>query len=306
MPTVNEAYAEMILECRANGRRAETLSFYERHLKPFLLEAGNKEVASITRGDMRRYIAQMRERLVLYPSGKNRPTISGRLSEETINAHIRALSRLWKFISSEYDLESPMRGIQQKRVDHKPKSINTDDFLAILKACDGSTNLAEAYRNKALLLLLADTGLRRSALTTITLESLDLIQRRVIVTEKGGRLHTAFFSHYTASMLRQWLDYRESLHPELFVSPRTGKPLQPSGINQILRRLKEDAQVRGHANPHSFRHGFAIRFIQQGGDIGVLQKLLGHSDISVTAGYYLIFSEDELARLKDEIDVLKL
>jgi integrase/recombinase XerD len=252
-------------------------------------------------------VADLRERITRYQSGTNRPPVSGGLAAETVNAHIRALNRLWKFAADEYGLAgSPMRGIKQTRTEAKPKSIGVDDFARLLSACDRLPAQAERWRNKALLLLLADTGLRRTAVTTIRLDSLDLIQRRVSVTEKGGKPHVAFFSQFTAAMLHKWIAVRESDSEYLFVSIRTGGGLKPSGINQLLKRLKKAAGVTGFANPHAFRHGFAIRFIQAGGDVGVLQKLLGHSDISITAGYYLIFSEDELAKLRDEVDVLKL
>lgn len=58
--------------------------------------------------------------------------------------------------------------------------------------------------------------------------------------------------------------------------------------------IKQKAGIRGRVNPHSFRHGFAREYIRAGGDIVTLARLLGHENITTTAAFYAVFSDDEL------------
>jgi len=129
----------------------------------------------------------------------------------------------------------------------------------------------------------------------LEITKLHINDKRALVHEKGNKSRFVFFTHFTALLLNKWL----LLHPEtcnfVFVSMRTGNALTDSGIQQMLKRLKKQAKVKGRVNPHSFRHGFAREYIKNGGDLATLARLLGHSDESITAAYYAVFAPDELA-----------
>lgn len=68
------------------------------------------------------------------------------------------------------------------------------------------------------------------------------------------------------------------------------------GVGQLLRRLKKRAGIKGRVNPHSFRHSFAKRYLNNGGDLATLADILGHTDVMVTKKFYSIFTTDELKR----------
>ena len=62
----------------------------------------------------------------------------------------------------------------------------------------------------------------------------------------------------------------------------------------MLKRRAKQAGVKGHVNPHSFRHAFARDYILSGGDLATLSQLMGHSSILVTKKYYARFNVKEL------------
>jgi integrase/recombinase XerD len=155
-----------------------------------------------------------------------------------------------------------------------------------------------------MLLLFIDTGARRGGVANMTLTNLNLLQRRAVVTEKGNKKRTVYFSFYTAQHLQKWFEVRESESDALFINIRSGHPLTLTGINQVFKRLKKMSGVKETLSPQTMRSGFARQYIKQGGDISVLAKLLGHENINTTASYYAIFDEDEMAEFHDKVDVM--
>jgi site-specific recombinase XerD len=148
------------------------------------------------------------------------------------------------------------------------------------------------------LLFLADTGCRVGGLVGLHLGDLDLGDRSALVTEKGGKSRYVFFLDPTRAALAAWLAVRPQGSDYVFVGQRG--PLTVFGVNQLLTRLKHAAGVTGPVNPHAFRHGFAKRYLANGGDLASLSDLMGHTDVGVTKGSYAIFLTEELRRKHDQ------
>jgi site-specific recombinase XerD len=96
-------------------------------------------------------------------------------------------------------------------------------------------------------------------------------------------------------MLIQWLAVHDAQLATVFYNLRTRRPLTSNGLLQLLRRLGKTAGVSGPVNPHAFRHRFGIQFMLQGGDSGVLQQIMGHSDVETTINRYGRFDDKQLA-----------
>ncbi|MBZ0307618.1 MAG: tyrosine-type recombinase/integrase, partial [Anaerolineae bacterium] len=196
---------------------------------------------------------------------------------------------------AEYDLPNPMKGIRfPQPAKQAPKGVSIEDFIKMLQAAGDDE---AGIRDRALLAFLADTGCRLSGLLSLKMENLFLKDGRAIVSEKGMGFRPVRFTHITARLLAQWLAVRESDTPHVFVSMSSGKGLSESGVNQMLKRLKTRAGVKGNINPHAFRHNFARAYLQSGGDLATLAKLLGHKNINTTASFYALFTPDELGEM---------
>jgi site-specific recombinase XerC len=88
----------------------------------------------------------------------------------------------------------------------EPKAISTQDFSSLLQAVQGDT--VNERRNRAMLLLLADSAARVGGLVRIRLADLDLEQRTVYLVEKGEKGRYAFFSPLTGEAIKAWLAAR--------------------------------------------------------------------------------------------------
>ena len=152
-------------------------------------------------------------------------------------------------------------------------------------------------RHRALLLFLADTGCRVGGLVGLGQSDVDCDAGTAMVTEKGGKSRLVMFTRPTAGALRRYLRQRDTLSKWVFPNLKTGHKMLASSVNHIIERIAERAGgVQGPHNPHAFRHAFAREYILNGGDMGTLSDILGHSDISVTKQYYSRFSVAELQK----------
>lgn len=277
---LSESIEEFLLARRADGLAASTLSWYASMLNTFLEYLGDQPVAQVSTSQLRRYIVALRE---------------SDYAPDSIYAYIKALHALFRWAADEYSAPNPMRYIAYPKQPHAkmPRRAQDADIIKMLGVCGDDP---QGRRDRAIIGFLTDTGCRAGGLVGLTLDRLELEQRRAFVMEKGERTRPVFFSAETADFLQEWLVVRHEGAPDaVFYNLRQRKPLTPNGLLEILRRLGRTAGVTGPVNPHSFRHRFGVNFMLAGGDSGVLQQMLGHSDVETTIGRYGKFGNQELA-----------
>lgn len=144
-------------------------------------------------------------------------------------------------------------------------------------------SLRSPYR--AVGMVMYGAGLRVSE--TCALEVTDIDATRGIIhvrRGKGAEPRDIPLSPKLLAALREyWRGERPPL-PYLFVG-RTGRPLTPEAVRKAFKRGRADAGLRGPVTSHMLRHSFATHLLEAGTDIRVIQQLLGHRDLSTTAGY---------------------
>jgi len=310
MPTIEIAAKEFMLACRADGLAPTTLRWYRHMIRPFAAEFYNKQLDQLTASQMRDYVARLRERPDRYVRAAQRPQIAGGLSHESLRDHLRALRRFFNWAWAEYNLEAnknPMLKLRMPGRERKePKAISLEDLGALLAACDDSQ---AGKRDRAMITLLADTGCRLGGLLTLKKQNLYLNDGYAVVTEKGNRDRAVPFIRSTAEVVAAWLEVRPYEAGDYVFcalgAGHFGNPLTSSGLHMVLRRLKKSAGVSGRVNPHSFRHGFARQYLANGGDLATLAQLMGHSDVSVTVGFYAVFKDRELAKVHEKFSPMR-
>jgi site-specific recombinase XerD len=282
-----EAISEFILNCRANGLSPTTIKWYRSILNSFANQFGAMQVDEVDASQIRTYIVWQRSRL----------------SANSVKDHVTALHAFWRWVSVEYDIANPMRTIKRPaRQNPQVRAIEVDDLIRLLSQIKDDDY---GIRDRAIVSFLADTGARLSGIVSLTKDNLYISEGFAIVTEKGSKARKVIFTHFTASLLYKWLYVRRSESDAVFINIKTGRPLTASGIEQILKRMKRRAGIKGRVNPHSFRHNFAREYLLNGGDIVTLARLLGHNNIQTTAAYYAVFSESELKDLHEKYSPLK-
>jgi site-specific recombinase XerD len=149
----------------------------------------------------------------------------------------------------------------------------------------------QPLRDRALVLVLADTGARLSEFLAITLTNLQVVHEehgdygQVVILGKGRKRRKLLIGPAAMSALAAWIAERPDDAGDCIWCHDHGAPLKAAGVRMILRRLSQRANLKKIMNPHAFRHGFAVTFLEFGGDIRTLQLTLGHADITTTARY---------------------
>jgi integrase len=182
------------------------------------------------------------------------------------------------------------------------------DIKLMLKACErsrpyvrrhqrvkSSHALPSARRNKAIILTLLDTGLRASELCSIKMVDVDFKNKQIKVNGKGDKEQTLEISGRTAQLIWRYLATRSSepLDNEPLFIGDNDLCITRGGLLQMTKRTGKGVGVT-NANPHRFKHTFAINFLRNGGNIYALKELLGHSTLDMVK-HYLELSEQDCA-----------
>jgi len=173
------------------------------------------------------------------------------------------------------------------------RPITGDDLVKILSCCTG---YFRGIRDKAIVLLIYDSGLRRSEVSGIKLDDVDLGRGAIKVMGKGAKERYVAIGDEAKKAIMSYLLMRTDGLPWLFITQLKGSPdrLSPDGIYQVVKRLVQRAGITGvKMGPHTLRHSFATASIRNGAPLPHLQALLGHSTPTMSLHYAAsIDSED--------------
>jgi site-specific recombinase XerD len=162
---------------------------------------------------------------------------------------------------------------------------------------------ARSLRDRALILLLYNTGARVDEVSQLRVEQLELKALRVRLLGKGGKWRTCPLWKETAQVLLQLIEHAPKNSQSVFLST-TGRPLTRFGIYKIVRRhgqfldRPQESNRRGKITPHVFRHTTAVHLLESGVELNVIRGWLGHADISSTQHYAEINTRAKEAALR--------
>ena len=181
---------------------------------------------------------------------------------------------------SEIDIRTMLSSLNRSRTYFRPGK----------KECDH--RLLHADRNRAIILLLLDTGMRATELCSLHIHHVDLKERTVRVFGKGDKERIVPFSARTGQSIWRYLAPRkdDDIGDFLFVN-KFGYPLDGDRLLKSLQVIGRRAGVRG-VTVHRFRHTFAINYLRNGGDPWSLQMMLGHSTLEMVKTYLSLANAD--------------
>jgi len=192
-------------------------------------------------------------------------------------------------VSEDFITENPMAKIRVSKP--KPKVVtpySPEEIRRMLAVCDfdyahGAKFLGS--RNRAMILMLLDTGIRLSELTGMHVVDIDAESGKFKVLGKGRKERTVRLGKTARKALWRYLMHRpQNKSSELWLTEE-GKPLNLSGVQSMVKRLKQRAGVNSSGSVHRFRHTFALDFLRADKNVFNLQYLLGHSDLDMVRRY---------------------
>jgi integrase/recombinase XerD len=313
----SQALEGYFLDARARQLSPKTIEDYQngfRHFREYLKtqDTPDPELSAITADDIRYFLAYLRAESISPDGIAPRP--ARKLSKKSVaNIHV-ALSSLWTWAMREgFVAEHVVRMVSPPKPE-KPaiKPFSQTDVEAMLEACQYSrpykrpgkakcrNERPTAQRDRAIILLLLDTGIRASeAVENPTLGTTGLLVRdvdrrnsRIKVWGKGSRERIIPVSTRTMKAIWRYLLERPDaqLDDPLFIGYRGGA-FTTSGLGQLIKRLGEKAGVQ-NAHPHRFRHTFATNMLRNGANALQLKHMLGHSSMKMVQRYVEIANCD--------------
>ncbi len=226
--------------------------------------------------------------------------------------HYYSLKRFftWAF-SEKYIKQNPIDGIILRPPKAAPiEPYKPEHIEAFLKILDHEWQVATttrqkmlAARNRAVLMLFLDSFIRLEECSQLKLGDIDLDNQRLLVRKsKTGKPRLAGFSPQTKKYLWRYLSFRgnEFEHDALWVTEE-GRPLGKHGVQEIVRRLKENAGLQHlKGSVHKLRHTGATVTLKHTRDMKGLKLLLGHSTLAMTERYTQFVDAEDALKAYDE------
>lgn len=217
---------------------------------------------------------------------------SKRLSVGTQANRLAAVRKFFSWLLSEQQIAyNPASTLQlPKQPQRLPRGVLTKAEARRLIEATPTTKPRD-IRDRAILETLYATGIRRAELIASTIYDADLQTATLRVTGKGRRERTVPLTQSAIAALKLYLEEargifaREAGQVRLFVSTRSGGPLDDDDIVRIVRKAAHRAGIRKHVTPHTLRHTCATHLLKGRADIRQIQKLLGHRRLSSTEVY---------------------
>ncbi len=207
----------------------------------------------------------------------------------TINRKLSAIRGFFKWAMEEGILQrDPTKGVRGPRqVRRGLRSLSRAELNKLIEEAERKGNKL----HEAVVVFLANTGLRASELVRLRMEDLEIGQGRGVVRirEKPGTFRKVPLNAEARRVLREYLAERPAGWDEVFVGQRG--PLSKSGVYRLVKRLAERAGLKG-VSPHTLRHTFGKMLVDAGVSLDRVAILLGHKSMEATRIYATPSEED--------------
>lgn len=252
----------------------------------------------ITGERVRRFLTYCREANPCGRFGSDHPKARVAARPSTVMTYFRDLRTFCVFCQMEGLLDTnPLHNVKAPKVPNDQVQPFTAEQVRALLAATAETPFPE--RNRAIIMVLVDTGLRVSELCGLQVKDADHVHGEVSVLGKGGKRRTVYLGTSARRALKRYLlRWRPDADPDEPLITSGGGQLSGSGMTRfgILQVIRECGQNAGlqdvRCSPHSLRHTFAVSFLRAGGNLFELQRLMGHSSLTVLRRYVLLADGD--------------
>ncbi len=222
-----------------------------------------------------------------------------RLGASSVNIRLAAIRGLVRHAAGR---ELNTKGL--KRVIPPVEPLNGRELGRLMAAASQDPDNWIDRRNAAILSLMARAGLRVSEVVGLRLDDVELSQRKgqvIIKRGKGLKQRTVPLSKQARADLAAYLEVRPEDNSLAVFLSRSRRPIHSRDVQRLVRVAAQKAGIRRNVTPHTLRHTFATRALQQGGaDLATLADLLGHENLNTTARY-LHPDRDGVAAMVEEL-----
>lgn len=262
------------------GLSANTLDAYKRDIRKFkdFLDNSGTSITGFKRLDLTAFLLHLRD------LGNQSATLA---------RNIAALRGFCKFMLMEGIMEEdPIENVATpkgwKRI---PKVIGVEEVSSLV---DKPAGKQLSLRDRAMIEMLYSSGLRASEVINIKLGDINYEAGFIIIRGKGSKERLVPVNEAALETVNQYIKesrpliLRNRTSQFLFLA-KGGKPMTRQRLWQLIKTYAKELSIE--ISPHTLRHCFASHLLEGGADLRVLQKMLGHTDISTTQIYTKVTPE---------------
>lgn len=283
---LEELLHSWLLALRGERKSPNTVRAYETGVRSFLAFCTDQGLpAELTKVTVRAYMASLTD-----------------VEPATAKLRLAAIKRFARWLADEegFDADGVLTLRALKLDQRAVPSLSDDEIRRLVKACDGPA--MRDRRDKAMLILFAETGLRAAELLNLDVSDIDLIGCVLLVRRgKGGRGRRVSFSPSCATVLDRYLRARRAIGtPMLWVGTRGA--LTYDGMVSSLKSRAKAAGVNGF-HVHRLRHSSAVRWLAAGGSETGLMAQSGWRSRRMIDRYIKTASEELAAKEFGRLDL---
>jgi site-specific recombinase XerD len=249
-----------------------TIDFYQRMLGPlveWLLDRRVRTIDKVTVPIVQDFLNHVKARGV---------------KDSTVHAYARG-ARAWLLWANRNGYHPERLFLPMPRVAKRK--------LPVLSAVEVQTvlNGCKTLRDRAIILLMVDTGLRR--LETVNVNWGDLDRKTGVIqvrAGKGRKDRTVVVGNNTREVLEAYRQSVDHHHKDPLIQTAYGNRMRPTGLREVLRRLSRRTGIK--LTPHTLRRTFATLSLRAGVNPMHLQGLMGHATLEQTRKYVVLIDED--------------
>lgn len=220
-----------------------------------------------------------------------------KFTASSVNRKLSALRTCYKYLRRMGRVEAnPMeKVVAPKKERPLPYFVREQDMDRLLEMT-AEDRTFKGIRDRLVLMLFYETGIRRAELLSMTNASVDLAARQIKVTGKRNKQRLIPFGKELEKELEAYLEARnaiaESSETSTLIVTEGGMALSEAQVSKIVKDNLAKVTTLKKKSPHVLRHSFATAMLNNKADLTSIQKLLGHESVATTEVYTHVSFED--------------
>ena len=219
------------------------------------------------------------------------------LSSSTVNLRVCGLKYYFRHVVHRLDLVIKIPNPRIQKYD--TEILSMEELKTLRRSC-------RDMRQLLIISLLYDTGIRVRELVRLRPGDFDKHHRTITIrNSKGNKTRVVNYGLQLRNTLNKYIKARGSMPQNTLLESYKFKnqPLTLRGVQYIVRQVAKRSGIKKRISPHTFRHTFAVHYLNGGGSLSHLQKLLGHQYITTTL-HYLKYAKLPEALTLSVLDIL--
>lgn len=217
------------------------------------------------------------------------------LEPVTVRRKVSSLRSYFKYLQKEQILNTnPISNLPRLKLPKKlPVVISNESMDSIFdKPLDGNSYLGNL--NYVIICILYGTGIRRAELIDLKESNVDLVNRQIKVFGKRSKERIVPITAELAEQISSFIEIKriKEIYSDNLLVTEKGNNLYPGFIYNVVKKTLTLHRVNGKRSPHTLRHTYATRLLQNGAELLSVKELLGHSSLASTQVYTHVNIED--------------